>query len=60
MINILRKIPVQSRVLLASYISILSLFAFWRTVFLLFFRNDLNLSHWAIYLQSFWWAAVLI
>jgi len=53
MIDILRKIPVQSRVLLASYISILSLFAFWRAIFLIFFRNDLSLSYWELYLQSF-------
>ena len=51
--KILRSIPIQSRVLLAGYIAILSLFAFWRGVFLLFFRHDLSLSHWALYLQSF-------
>ena len=51
--KILRSIPFQSRVLLAGYIAILSLFAFWRGIFLLFFRHDLSLSHWALYLQSF-------
>jgi len=53
MINLLRKIPIQSRILMAGYIAVISLFAFWRGVFLLFFRHDLNLSQWALYLQSF-------
>jgi phosphoglycerol transferase MdoB-like AlkP superfamily enzyme len=44
---------VPTRVLFTSYLSILTLFAFWRSVFLLFFRADLSLSHWALYLQSF-------
>ena len=51
--KLLRSIPVQSRVLLAEYIAMLSLFAFWRAAFLLFFRHDLNPSEWALYLQSF-------
>ena len=51
--KILHSIPLQSRVLLAGYITILSLFAFWRGLFLLFFRHDLSLSSWALYLQSF-------
>ena len=42
-----------TRVLFATYLSILTLFAFWRAVLLLFFRIDLSLSHWALYLQSF-------
>ena len=53
MIDLLRKISIQSRILISSYIVVISLFAFWRGVFLFFFINDLNSSQWSLYLQSF-------
>lgn len=53
MIDLLRKVSIQSRILISSYIVVISLFAFWRGVFLIFFINDLNSSQWSLYLQSF-------